>query len=178
MQVTPELVNDPAAFAKFQAAQGQLTGALSRLMVVTENYPDLKSNQNFRDLQAQLEGTENRITVARNRYIESVQTYNTTIRQFPDNLTAKMFGYSPKPNFTVDNEAQICQAAECGFRLITCARAGRLASGHRSHGGAAGGRPRCAASLTSDGRAVCCWRPAVCCCSPHCSCAPMLRYRR
>jgi LemA protein len=115
LQVTPELVNDPAAFAKFQAAQRQLTGALSRLMVVTENYPELKSNQNFRDLQAQLEGTENRITVARNRYIQSVQTYNTTIRQFPDNLTAKVMGYSPKPNFTVDNEAEISKAPTVDF---------------------------------------------------------------
>src|SRR5450432_3454786 len=96
IQATPELVNDPEAFKKFQAAQGELTNALSRLLVVTENYPQLKSDQNFRDLQAQLEGTENRITVARNRYILSVQNYNVTVRSFPGNLTAMIFGYKPK----------------------------------------------------------------------------------
>src|ERR1700760_4371147 len=115
IQATPELVNDPAALAKFQAAQGELSGALSRLMVVTENYPDLKSNQNFRDLQAQLEGTENRITVARNRYIQAVQTYNSTVRSFPDNLTAKMFGYKVKPNFEVANEAEISKPPTVDF---------------------------------------------------------------
>ena len=115
IQATPELVNDPAALAKFQAAQGQLSGALSRLMVVTENYPDLKSNQNFRDLQAQLEGTENRITVARNRYIQSVQTYNSTVRSFPTNLTAKVFGAKEKPNFTVENEAAIAKPPSVDF---------------------------------------------------------------
>ena len=115
IQATPELVNDPEAFAKFTAAQGQLTSALSKLMVVTENYPDLKSNQNFRDLQAQLEGTENRITVARNRYIQSVQTFNTTVRSFPENLTAKMFGYKPKPNFQVENEAAISKPPAVEF---------------------------------------------------------------
>jgi LemA protein len=115
IQATPELLNDPAAFAKFQAAQGQLTGALSRLMVVTENYPQLKSDQNFREFQAQLEGTENRITVARNRYIQSVQTYNTTVRSFPGNLTAMMFGYKPKENFTVENEAAISKAPSVDF---------------------------------------------------------------
>jgi LemA protein len=115
IQATPELVNDPEAFAKFTAAQGQLTSALSKLMVVTENYPDLKSNQNFRDLQAQLEGTENRITVARNRYIQSVQEFNTTVRSFPDNLTAKMFGYKPKPNFQVENEAAISKPPSVEF---------------------------------------------------------------
>jgi len=115
IQATPELVNDPAAFAKWQAAQGQLGSALSRLMVVAENYPDLKSNQNFRDLQAQLEGTENRITVARNRYIQSVQDYNTTIRQFPGVLTAKVFGYKEKPNFTVTNEAEIAKPPTVDF---------------------------------------------------------------
>ncbi len=93
MQVTPEVLNDPEAFAKFQAAQGQLTSALSRLMAVAENYPNLKADQGFRDLQAQLEGTENRVTVARNRYIESVKAYNVTVRSFPNNLTAMMFGY-------------------------------------------------------------------------------------
>src|SRR6204780_3563060 len=115
IQATPELVNDPAAFAKFQAAQGQLTSALSRLLVVTENYPQLKSDQNFRDLQAQLEGTENRIAVARNRYIQAVQDYNVTVRQFPGNLTAKIFGYKPKPTFTVENEAVISKPPTVDF---------------------------------------------------------------
>ena len=115
IQATPELVNDPEAFAKFQAAQGQLTSALSRLLVVTENYPQLKSVQNFRDLQAQLEGTENRITVARNRYIQAVKDYNITVRSFPGNLTAMMFGYKPKPNFSVENEAQISKPPEVQF---------------------------------------------------------------
>jgi len=115
IQASPELVNDPGAFAKFTAAQSQLSGALSRLMVVTENYPTLKSDQNFRDLQAQLEGTENRITVARNRYIQAVQTYNTTIRSFPGNLTAMMFGYKPKPNFSVENEAEISKPPTVDF---------------------------------------------------------------
>jgi LemA protein len=112
---TPELVNDPQAFAKFQAAQGELTGALSRLLVVSENYPQLKSDQNFRDLQAQLEGTENRITVARNRYIQAVQTFNTTIRSFPGNLTAMVFGYKTKPNFSVENEAVISKPPTVDF---------------------------------------------------------------
>jgi LemA protein len=107
IQVTPETLNDPAAFAKFQQAQSQLTGALSRLMAVSERYPDLKSNQSFRDLRVQLEGTENRITVARNRYIQAVQEYNVLERSFPTNLTAMMFHYPPKPNFSVQNEAQI-----------------------------------------------------------------------
>src|SRR5687768_6886030 len=107
MQVTPETLNDPAAFAKFQAAQGELSSALSRLLVVTENYPNLKANQGFQDLRVQLEGTENRITVARNRYIQAVQAYNVLARSFPNNLTAMVFGYSVKPNFSVQNEAQI-----------------------------------------------------------------------
>jgi len=115
IQATPELVNDPAAFAKFQAAQGELTSALSRLLVVTENYPQLKSDQNFRDLQAQLEGTENRITVARNRYIQAVQNYNVTVRSFPGNLTAMIFGYKPKPNFAVENEAAISKPPTVDF---------------------------------------------------------------
>ncbi|MGO9933972.1 MAG: LemA family protein [Steroidobacteraceae bacterium] len=115
IQMTPELVNDPAALAKFQAAQGELSGALSRLLVVTENYPQLKSDQNFRDLQAQLEGTENRITVARNRYIQSVQGYNSFIRSFPVNLTAMMFGYKTKPNFSVENEAAISKPPSVDF---------------------------------------------------------------
>ena len=101
IQLTPELINDPAAFAKFQAAQGELTQALKSLLVTVERYPDLKSDANFRDLQAQLEGTENRITVARNRYIEAVQAYNVTVREFPTNLTANMFDFEVKPNFTV-----------------------------------------------------------------------------
>lgn len=101
---TPELVNDPQAFAKFEAAQRELSGALSRLLVVVEKYPDLKANAGYRDLQAQLEGTENRITVARNRYIKSVQDYNVTVRSFPSNLTAMVFGYSVKANFTVADE--------------------------------------------------------------------------
>jgi LemA protein len=115
IQATPELVNDPQALAKFQAAQAELTGALSRLIAVTENYPQLKSDQNFRDLQAQLEGTENRIAVARNRYIQAVQNYNITVRSFPQNLTASMFGYKPKPNFTVENEAAISKAPTVDF---------------------------------------------------------------
>ena len=115
MQVTPELLNDPEAFAKFQAAQGQLTSALSRLMVVSENYPNLKADQGFRDLQAQLEGTENRITVARNRYIETIKVYNIAIRSFPQNLTAMMFGYKTKPSFTVENEKAISVAPTVDF---------------------------------------------------------------
>ena len=107
MQVTPETLNNPEAFAKFQAAQGELSSALSRLMVTVERYPDLKANQGFRDLRVQLEGTENRITVARNRYIDTIQEYNVLARSFPTNLTAKAFSYAPKPSFTVQNEAQI-----------------------------------------------------------------------
>ncbi len=107
IKATPELINDPEAFAKFTAAQSQLQSALSRLLVVAENYPQLKSDQNFRDLQSQLEGTENRITVARNRYIKSVQEYNTTVRSFPTNLTAMLFKMNVKPNFSVENEKAI-----------------------------------------------------------------------
>lgn len=107
IQLTPELLNDPKAFAQFQAAQGQLTQALKSLFAVAEAYPDLKSDANFRDLQAQLEGTENRITVARNRYIDAVRSFNTTVRSFPTNLTAKMFDFQVRPNFTVANEATI-----------------------------------------------------------------------
>ena len=109
MQATPELINDPEAFKKYIAAQYELKGSLSRLMVVSENYPALKSDQNFRDLSAQLEGTENRITVARNRYIKAVQEYNLSVRTFPNNLTAMIFGYKAKPNFTVENEAVIAK---------------------------------------------------------------------
>jgi LemA protein len=107
IQATPELVNDPQAFRRFQQVQGELGGALSRLMVVAENYPGLKANQAFRDLQAQLEGTENRITVARNRYIKAVQDYNVTVRSFPSNLTAMAFGFKEKANFAVENEREI-----------------------------------------------------------------------
>ena len=107
IQISPETLNDPQAFERFQQAQAQLTGALSRLLAVSENYPTLQANQAFRDLRVQLEGTENRITVARNRYIQAVQEYNVKARSFPTNLTAKIFGYPPKPSFTVQNEAQI-----------------------------------------------------------------------
>ncbi|MDP1766031.1 MAG: LemA family protein [Methylotenera sp.] len=115
MQVTAEVLNDPDAFAKFQAAQGQMTSALSRLMAIAENYPNLKADQGFRDLQAQLEGTENRITVARNRYIETIKGYNVTVRSFPENLTAMMFGYKTKPSFTVENEKAISVAPTVDF---------------------------------------------------------------
>lgn len=115
IQATPELVNDPEAFKRFQAAQGQLTGALSRLMVVVENYPSLKSNQSFQELRAQLEGTENRITVARNRFIQSVQAYNVAVRSFPSNITAMIFGYKPKASFTVENEAEISKPPAVNF---------------------------------------------------------------
>ncbi|PKO49913.1 MAG: hypothetical protein CVU27_10050 [Betaproteobacteria bacterium HGW-Betaproteobacteria-20] len=115
MQVTAEVLNDPEAFAKFQAAQGQMTSALSRLMAIAENYPNLKADQSFRDLQAQLEGTENRITVARNRYIETIKVYNVAVRSFPQNLTAMMFGYKTKPSFTVENEKAISVAPTVSF---------------------------------------------------------------
>jgi LemA protein len=115
IQATPDLVNNPEAFQKFQQAQGQLTSALSRLLVVTESYPSLRTNQGFRDLQAQLEGTENRITVARNRYIKSVQEYNVTIRSFPSNLTAMVFGYKAKANFTVENEKELATPPSVSF---------------------------------------------------------------
>ncbi len=115
IQATPELLNDPAAFQKFQQAQGELSGALSRLMVVSEQYPNLRANQGFRDLSAQLEGTENRIAVARNRYIKTVQDYNVTVRSFPSNLTAMMFGYNEKPTFTVENEGEIAKPPSVDF---------------------------------------------------------------
>jgi LemA protein len=115
IQVTPEVLNDPAAFQKFQQAQGELTQALSRLMAVSENYPNLKADTSFRDLQSQLEGTENRITVARQRYISAVQDYNVTVRSFPTNITAKIFGYQPKPSFTVANEQAISTAPKVDF---------------------------------------------------------------
>ena len=115
IKATPELINDPEAFQKFMKAQGELTGALSRLLVVSENYPQLKSDALFRDLQSQLEGTENRITVARNRYIKSVQTFNSTVRQFPTNLTAMLFKMNVKPNFAVENEAAISAPPKVDF---------------------------------------------------------------
>jgi LemA protein len=115
LNVTADVLDDPEKLRQFQAAQGELSSALSRLLVVTENYPQLKSDQNFRDLQAQLEGTENRITVARNRYIQTVQDYNVTVRSFPTNLTAMLFGHKVKPNFTVENEAAISRPPSVDF---------------------------------------------------------------
>jgi LemA protein len=119
LQVTPAVLNDPQAFARFQSAQGQLSGALSRLLAVSENYPQLKADTGFRDLQAQLEGTENRITVARNRYIKSVQDYNVSVRSFPTNLTAMVFGMQVKPNFSVENERAISTAPAVDFGNTT-----------------------------------------------------------
>lgn len=119
IQVTPEVLSNPQLFQKYQAAQGQLGAALKSLLAVTENYPQLKSDQNFRDLQSQLEGTENRITVARNRYIQAVMSYNVTVRQFPSNLTARMFGFQVKPNFTVANEQQISTPPMVSFDTST-----------------------------------------------------------
>jgi len=115
LRVSPDTPSDPQAFSRFEAAQGQLTSSLSRLLIVSENYPQLKSDANFRDLQAQLEGTENRITVARTRYIQAVQQYNSTVRSFPNNLTAKMFGYTEKPNFSVANETEIARPPRVDF---------------------------------------------------------------
>ena len=114
-QITPEVLNNPEAFNKFQQVQGELSSALSRLMAVSENYPQLKADASFRDLQSQLEGTENRITVARQRYIAAVQDYNVTVRSFPTNLTAMMFGYQAKPSFTVENEKSISTAPTVNF---------------------------------------------------------------
>ncbi|QBB69912.1 LemA family protein [Pseudolysobacter antarcticus] len=115
LNMTPEVLNDPALLSKFQAAQSELSGALSRLLVVTENYPQLKSDALFQNLQSQLEGTENRITVARNRFVQSVQGYNTYVRSFPQNITARMFGYGVKPNFAVENEKAISTAPTVSF---------------------------------------------------------------
>jgi LemA protein len=129
IQATPELVNNPEAFKKFQAAQGELTGALSRLLVVTEHYPNLKANQGFQDLRVQLEGTENRITVARNRYIKAVQDYNVLARSFPSNLTAMVFSYEVKPNFTVQNEAAISAPPAVNFDKPAAPAAGRVEVG-------------------------------------------------
>ena len=127
IQATPELLNSPEAFAKFQAAQGELSGALSRLMVVVENYPQLKSDTLFRDLQAQLESTENRITVARNTYIKSVQEFNVAVRSFPNNLTAMMFGYKAKPNFAVENEKEIARPPKVDFGAAPAKLPGEVA---------------------------------------------------
>ena len=115
IQATPELLNNPEAFARFQAAQRELSGSLSRLLLVAENYPQLKSDANFRALQAQLEGTENSITLARNQYIKAVQEYNVTVRSFPSNLTAMAFGFQTKPNFTVENEKDISNSPAVNF---------------------------------------------------------------
>lgn len=122
VRVDAASINDPAKLRAFQAAQGELSGALGRLLMVTENYPQLKSDQGFRDLQAQLEGTENRITVARNGYIEAVRSYNTTVRSFPSNLTAMMFGLKEKPSFTVENEAAISVAPKVDFGAAPAAK--------------------------------------------------------
>jgi LemA protein len=124
IQVTPEVLNNPELFQKYQAAQSQLTGALKSLFAVAENYPQLKSDQNFRDLQSQIEGTENRIAVARNRYIQAVQSYNVTVRSFPQNLTAKVFGFQVKPNFNVANEQQISTAPTVSFETAAPRAAG------------------------------------------------------
>jgi LemA protein len=115
IQATPELVDNPEAFQRFMQAQSELTGALSRLLVVAENYPQLKSDQNFRELQAQLEGTENRIAVARQRFIKATQQFNTTVRSFPTNLTAMAFGMKQKPQFTVENEKEIARPPKVDF---------------------------------------------------------------
>src|SRR5262245_13144690 len=140
IQATPELVNDPAAFAKFQAAQNQLTQALKSLFAVTENYPNIKSDVAFQNLQSQIEGTENRITVARNRYIEAVRTYNTEVRQFPTNLTAKWFDFDVKPNFSVDNEAAISSAPQVSFGNGVAGQA-RQGAAEGAPAPAAGGTP-------------------------------------
>ena len=129
MKATPELINDEAAFAKFQQAQGQLGSALSRLMVVAENYPQLKADANFRDLQAQLEGTENRITVARNRYIQNVKEYNISVRTFPNNLTAMVMGWKPKANFTVEDEKAISAPPAVNFGTTPAKPAAAAPSG-------------------------------------------------
>ncbi|HEY9106774.1 MAG TPA: LemA family protein [Roseateles sp.] len=131
IQATPELIEDVEAFRKFQAAQGELSGALSRLMVVSESYPTLRANQAFRDLQAQLEGTENRITVARNRYIQAVQNYNVTVRSFPSNLTAMAFGYKEKANFSVENEQAIARPPTVNFGGASAAAAQQPGGGVR-----------------------------------------------
>ena len=129
IQATPELLNDPEAFARFQAAQAQLSGALSRLMLVVEKYPDLKSNAVFRDLQTQLESTETRIAGARNQYISAVRAYNVSVRTFPNNLTAMVFGYKPKPNFSVENEKAISTAPKVDFGITPQPQPGAKSAG-------------------------------------------------
>ena len=129
IKATPELINDPAAFAKFQKVQGELGGALARLLAVAENYPQLKADANFRDLQAQLEGTENRITVARNRYIKSVQEYNISVRTFPNNLTAMVMGWQTKPNFTVEDEKAISAPPKVNFGATPAAKSDAAPAG-------------------------------------------------
>jgi len=142
IQATPELVNDPQAFAKFQAAQNQLTQALKSLFAVTENYPNIKSDVAFQNLQSQIEGTENRITVARNRYIDAVRAFNTEVRQFPTNLTAKWFNFDVKPNFTVDNEAEISSAPKVDFGTGVAGQARQgAAEGAQTPAPPAGGTP-------------------------------------
>src|SRR5450631_3071621 len=133
IQVTPEVLNNPELFAKYQSAQNQLTSALKSLFAVTENYPQLKSDQNFRDLQSQIEGTENRVTVARNRYIQAVQQYNVTLRSFPTNLTAMIFKYSVKPNFTVQNEAEISRPPTVDFGNSTAPASTPAPAGAPAH---------------------------------------------
>jgi LemA protein len=141
IQATPELVNDPAAFAKFQAAQNQLTQALKSLFAVTENYPNIKSDAAFQNLQSQIEGTENRITVARNRYIDAVRAYNTEVRQFPTNLTAKWFDFDVKPNFSVANEAEISSAPKVDFGTGVAGEARQGMSQGQGAQAPAGGTP-------------------------------------
>jgi LemA protein len=141
IQATPELVDNPQAFQQFQAAQAELGSALSRLLVVAENYPQLKSDANFRDLQAQLEGTENRITVARNRYIKAVQEYNVTVRSFPTNLTAMVFGHKEKPQFTVENEREIARPPTVDFGTPPSPSRDRGASPRPDSPPAGGGAP-------------------------------------
>jgi LemA protein len=141
IQATPELVNDEAAFQKFIAAQGELTGAISRLLLVAENYPQLKADGLFRDLQAQLEGTENRITVARNRYIEAVKTYNVTVRSFPSNLTAMLFGFKTKPSFTVEDEKAIAAPPKVDFGAPVPSAVPAPAPAAPADGGASGSAP-------------------------------------
>jgi LemA protein len=121
IQATPQLLANPKAFAEFQAAQAQMTSAISRLLLVAENYPQLKANENFRDLTAEIAGTENRVTVARNRYIKAVQEYNITVRQFPSNLTAMMFSFEVKPSLTVENEKEIQKAPKVDFNSAPAA---------------------------------------------------------
>ena len=149
IQATPELINNPEAFNKFQQAQGELSGALSRLLVTVEQYPNLKANQGFQDLRVQLEGTENRITVARNRYIQAVAAYNVHTRSFPNNLTAMLFGYDPKPNFTVQNEAAITTAPTVDFGGARPSAPAAIFHNARTRSPAATPRRRCGTTRTT-----------------------------